>query len=149
MKIGTIAYLLERKTSTPTIRSNTTQKTQSNISTTRGAAELVATQEGPESAQPGENLVITCKIRNVGSEPAEDITVTSQLFEEHIKRIDPGEEIEFNVNAYIPTLEEVKEGLDPNATLSEPFCIGGCAVIYYDINGRHEIRSNPIEIKLI
>jgi len=141
-------YFLTREPGTPTVVSNATQENQSNITTT-GAAELVATQEGPETAHPGTNVTITCKIKNLGSGPAENIIITSQLFEKRIERIDPGEEVEFNVSAYIPTPKEVKEGFGPNATLSNPFFIGGYTVIYHDIKGKHEITSNPITIKLI
>lgn len=45
--------------------------------------------------------------------------------------------------------EEVEESFGPNATLSNPFYIGGYTVIYYDIKGKHEISSNPLRINLI
>ncbi|BAW31508.1 MAG TPA: CARDB domain-containing protein [Methanothermobacter sp.] len=160
MKIGTLtilivgllavvaaAYLLTKEPGTPTL-SNTTQKTESNVTST-GAAKLVATQEGPETAHPGTNVTITCEIKNVGSEPAENIIVTSQVFEKRIEKINPGEKVKFNISVYIPTLEEVKKDFGPNATLSNPFYIGGYTVIYHDIKGEHQITSNPINIKLI
>lgn len=145
------AYFLTREPETPTVMSNATQKTQENQSniTTTGAAELVAIQEGPETAHPGTNVTITCKIKNLGSGPAENIIITSQVFEKRIERINPGEEVKFNVSAYIPTPEEIKESFGPNTTLSNPFFIGGYTVIYHDIKGKHEITSNPITIKLI
>lgn len=142
------AYLLQGEETKPIV-TNVTQKTPYNVTPARGAAELVAVQEGPKTAQPGTNVTITCKIKNIGSEPAENITVTSQVFEKHIDKINPNEEVEFTVEVYIPTPEEVEESFGPNATLSNPFYIGGYTVIYYDIKGKHEISSNSLRINLI
>lgn len=96
------AYLLQGEETKPIV-TNVTQKTPYNVTPARGAAELVAVQEGPKTAQPGTNVTITCKIKNIGSEPAENITVTSQVFEKHIDKINPNEEVEFTVEVYIPT----------------------------------------------
>lgn len=142
------AYLLQGEETKPLVV-NVTQKTPYNVTPVQGAAELVAIQEGPKTAIPGTNVTITCKIKNIGSEPAENITVTSQIFEKHIDRINPSEKVEFTVEVYIPTPEEVKESFGPNATLSNPFYIGGYTVLYYDIKGKHEINSNPLRINLI
>ncbi|BDH79577.1 hypothetical protein MTTB_09560 [Methanothermobacter tenebrarum] len=142
-------YLLQGEETTPSMVVNITEKKPSNLTSTRGGAELVAVQEGPKTAHPGTNVTITCKIKNIGSEAAENITITSQIVERHIDRIGPGEEVEFTVKAYIPTPEEVEEAFGPNATLSNPFFIGGYTVIYHDMKGKHEISSNPLRINLI
>lgn len=149
--IGVVAavYLLEGGETAPSVVVNMTEEKPSNLTPASGGAELVAIQEGPKTAHPGTNVTITCKIKNIGSEPAENITVTSQIFERQINRIDPSEEVEFTVRAYIPTLEEVEEAFGPNATLSNPFYIGGYTVIYHDIKGEHKISSNPLKINLI
>jgi len=115
---------------------------------TTGTARIVATQRGPETARPGSNITVTCKIKNEGKGPAKNVKVLSQDFERSLDVIEAGEEVEFQVQIYIPTEEEVKEDFGENATLSNPFFIGGFSVTYTDLSGKHSLNSNSLEIPL-
>ncbi|MCG2828614.1 hypothetical protein [Methanothermobacter sp. K4] len=127
---------------------NTEAENLSGKKETSGAARIIATQTGPESARPGTNITVKCRIRNDGAGPARNVKVTSQDFERSFDVIGAGEEVEFQVQIYIPTEEEVKMDFGENATLSNPFFIGGFSVTYTDLSGKHSLNSNSLEIPL-
>ena len=140
------AYLLSGPGETA---DNQTAENGTRVNKTIGAAKLVATQSGPESAKPGTNVTITCRIKNTGSGPARKIEVSSQDFDKSFEIIEAGDEVEFQELIYIPTEEEIKMDFGDDATLSNPFFIGGFGVQYTDVTGKHSITANSIEIKLI
>jgi len=113
-----------------------------------GSARIVATQEGPETAKPGTNITLKCKLKNDGEGPAKNVKVLSQDFERSFSVIGPGEEVEFQVQLYIPTEEEVKREFGDDATLANPYFIGGFAVTYRDMTGKHSTKANNLEIPL-
>lgn len=113
-----------------------------------GSARIVATQAGPETAKPGTNITLKCKLRNDGEGPAKNVKVSSQDFERSFSVIGPGEQVEFQVQIYIPTEEEVKKDFGDDATLSNPYFIGGFGVSYTDMTGKHSTNSNNLEIPL-
>ncbi|MGB9838465.1 CARDB domain-containing protein [Methanothermobacter sp.] len=115
---------------------------------TAGSARIIATQTGPESAKPGSDITLKCRIRNDGTGPARNVKVTSQDFERSFDVIGAGEEVEFQVQIHIPTEEEVKIDFGEDAKLSNPFFIGGFSVTYTDSSGKHSLNSNSLEIPL-
>jgi len=85
----------------------------------------------------------------IGKGPARNIEVSSQDFDKSFEIIEAGDEVEFQELIYIPTEEEIKMDFGDDATLSNPFFIGGFGVQYTDVTGKHSITANSIEIKLI
>lgn len=123
------------------------------ISSTMGAAfaqQIVATQKGPAKAHKGEYITIQYTIINNGAETVYNTRVTSQDVDKYVGTINPRETRTFKSEFYIPTDEEVKLDFGPDATVSNPFFIGGFAVIYKDANGEeHTVNSNSLEIPLV
>jgi len=85
----------------------------------------------------------------IGKGPARNIEVSSQDFDKSFEIIEAGDEVEFQELIYIPTEEEIKMDFGDDATLSNPFFIGGFGVQYTDVTGKHSITAHSIEIKLI
>jgi len=123
------------------------------ISSTMGAAfsqQIVATQKGPIKAHKGEYITIQYTIINNGAETVYDASINSQNLDEYLGTLNPGDRRTFKSRFYIPTDEEVKQDFGPDATVSNPFFIGGFAVIYKDANGEeHTVNSNSLEIPLV
>jgi hypothetical protein len=72
-----------------------------------------------------------------------------QNFDNTIGTLKPGETKNYSYVLHIPTDEEVQEDFDSNATVTNPFFIGGFGVSFTDVNGStHTINSNSLEIKL-
>ena len=131
-----------------TVQNNTTTQPQNNTNVTK-AIDVVAVQKGPETAKKGMNITIQYEITNNGAETVYNVQVDSQDFEQAVGTLKPGETKKYASTIYIPTDAEVQEDFGPNATVSNPFFIGGFSVKFNDQNGaKHSTISNPIEIKL-
>jgi hypothetical protein len=64
--------------------------------------------------------------------------------------IKPGENKKFQHSLYIPTDEQVKADFGSDATVSNPFVVGGFGVSFQDANGsKHSVTASSLEIKLI
>ena len=111
--------------------------------------KIVASQSGPASAVQGDNVTIKYSVSNTGGQIVYDVKATSQDFDTTIGTLKPGETKNFQYTLHIPTDKEVQEDFGSNATVSNPFFIGGFGVSYTDSSGStHTINANSIEIKL-
>ncbi len=111
--------------------------------------KIVASQSGPASAVQGDNVTIKYSVSNTGGQIVYDVKATSQDFDTTIGTLKPGETKNFQYTLHIPTDKEVQEDFGSNATVSNPFFIGGFGVRYTDSSGStHTINANSIEIKL-
>jgi hypothetical protein len=131
-----------------TIQNNTTTQPQNNTNVTR-AIDVVAVQKGPETAKKGMNITIQYEVTNNGTETVYNVLLDSQDFEQVVGTLKPGETKKYTSITYIPTDAEVQEDFGPDATVSNPYFIGGFSVKFNDPNGsKHSAISNSIEIKL-
>ena len=149
---GAVAYTYM---SSPVKTSNNTTviNNSSNVTTTTSNKtaniKIEASQTGPASAVKGDNVTIKYSVSNTGGQIVYNVKATSQDFETTIGTLKPGESKNFQYNLHIPTDKEVQEDFGANATVSNPFFIGGFGVSYTDSSGStHTINANSIEIKL-
>ena len=113
------------------------------------AQDVIATQKGPSQANKGENITIEYIITNNGNQPIYQVSISDQNFYKFLGTIKPGETKKFTENVYIPTDKEVQEDFGPDATVSNPFFIGGVGISYKDSNGnQNTINSNSLTIPL-
>ncbi|MBI5679675.1 MAG: hypothetical protein HZC47_02115 [Methanobacterium sp.] len=118
--------------------------------TSAKAIDVVAIQKGPETAKKGMNVTIQYEVSNKGSETVYNVQIDSQDFEQNLGTIKPGETKKGSASIYIPTDAEVQADFGPDATVSNPFFIGGFSVKFNGANGaKHTKTSNSIEIKLV
>ena len=109
----------------------------------------MANQTGPATAKKGDNVNITYTVLNNGNEPVFNVKISSQDFQQTIGTLQPGETRTFNNKLHIPTDQEVQQDFGANATVSNPFYIGGFSVSFNDASGaKHSILSNSISINL-
>jgi cytochrome c biogenesis protein ResB len=113
------------------------------------AQNVIAIQKGPNDAFKGENITIQYTITNNGNQSIYNVSVMDQNFYKFLDTLQPGESQKFEEQIYIPTDQEVKEDFGSNATVSNPFFIGGVAVSYQDAVGNtYTVNSNSISIPL-
>ncbi|MCK9151487.1 hypothetical protein [Methanobacterium alcaliphilum] len=114
------------------------------------AKDVTAIQKGPATAKKGENITLTYTIHNNGNSDIYNVSVADQNFYKFLGTIKAGQSKSFTNRAYIPTDREVKEDFGPDATVSNPFYIGGVAVSYQNANGKtFGINSNSLSIPLV
>ena len=135
-----------------TTQQNNTSVQQNASNTTNTSAktvDVVATQSGPTTAKKGDDITITYKVTNNGNEQVADVKISSQDFEQTIGTINPGETTTYTHQVHIPTDKEVQQDFGANATVSNPFYIGGFSVSFTDTSGaKHSVLSNSININL-
>jgi len=113
------------------------------------AQDVIATQKGPSQASKGENITIEYLITNNGNQAIYQVSVSDQNFYRFLGTIKPGETKKFTEKVYIPTDKEVQEDFGPDATVPNPFFIGGVGVSYQDASGnQYTINSNSLDIPL-
>lgn len=129
-----------------TVQNNTTQpQNTTNIK----AIDVVAVQKGPETAKKGMNVTIQYEVTNKGADPVYNVQIDSQDFEQAVGTLKAGETKKYTSIIYIPTDAEVQEDFGPNATVSNPYFVGGFSVKFNSPNGaKYSVLSNSIEIKL-
>jgi hypothetical protein len=120
--------------------------TVNNNTTAIEAIDIAAVQKGPETAKKGMNVTIQYEVSNKGSENVTDVRIVSQGVEQILGALKPGETKRYTSQLYIPTDAEVQQDFGPNATVSNPFFIGGFSVIF---NSTKSVTSNSIQIKLV
>ncbi len=126
------------------------QNSTTNVSKNTTAQEVVAIQSGPSTAHKGENITIKCSVTNKGNHTVFNVKARSQSFDKTLGTINPGETESFQSILYIPTDQDVKKDFGPNATVSNPFFIGGFVVTYQDAKGSESTtNSNSLEIQLV
>jgi hypothetical protein len=128
---------------------NNSSNVTATISNKTASIKIVAGQTGPTSAVQGDNVTIKYSVSNTGGQTVYNVKATSQDFETTIGTLKPGQTKNYQYTLHIPTDQEVQEDFGPNATVSNPFFIGGFGVSYTDSNGStHTLNANSIEIKL-
>lgn len=150
---GVIAFSLNsshiptNNTTNMSVNSSTTTNTPNE---TVKITKIVATQSGPAKAQQGTNITINYSIANTGNQAVYNVKALDQSFTTNIGTLKPGQTKSYSYTLYIPTNKEVQEDFDPNATVSNPFFIGGFSVTYTESNGsKHTLNANSLEIKLV
>ncbi len=123
--------------------------TVNNNTTAIEAIDIAAVQKGPETAKKGMNVTIQYEVSNKGSENVTDVRIVSQGVEQILGALKPGETKRYTSQLYIPTDAEVQQDFGPNATVSNPFFIGGFSVIFNSTKGSKSVTSNSIQIKLV
>lgn len=132
-----------------TTQQNNTTVQQNATNTSAKTVDVVAVQSGPATAHKGDNVTITYKVTNNGNEQVANVKISSQDFEQNVGTIKPGETRTFSQNLHIPTDQEVQQDFGANATVSNPFYIGGFSVSFIDTSGaKHSVLSNSLSITL-
>ncbi|MDR2966507.1 MAG: hypothetical protein LBU74_00990 [Methanobacteriaceae archaeon] len=144
--LGISAFLstYNPKTTTKINNNNTT-----NNSRTSQNNSVVAILEGPKSAKEGDNIQIIWKITNNLNVPISNVQGNDQNEIYNFSQINPGETKIHSFFIYIPSLTDIKNDFGLNATISDPFFIGGFNVKYFVNGEEYNITSNSIEINLI
>ncbi len=150
---GVVAYTYMAspvKTSNNTsVISNSSSNVTATTSNKTANIKIVASQSGPASAVQGDNVTIKYSVSNTGTQSVYNIKAISQDFDTTIGTLKPGETKDYQYTLHIPTNKELQEDFGANATVSNPFFIGGFGVSYTDSSGSsHTLNSNSIEIKL-
>jgi hypothetical protein len=121
-----------------------------NTSNVTTEIKIVANQTGPATAKKGDNITINYSISNLGQQEVFNVKVHDENFETTIGSLKAGETRNEQYKLHIPSDEEIQQDFDPNATVSNPFFIGGFGVSFRDLNGStHTINANSLEIKLV
>ncbi len=130
-------------------QTNTSNATNTKNTSTLKEVDVKATMNGPTTGKKGTSVLIKCSIINKGSTSVKNVIAHNQDFDRNLGIIGPGETQSFTWNVYIPTDKELQEDFGENATVSNPFYIGGFAVTFTDSKGsEHTINSNSLNIKL-
>jgi hypothetical protein len=120
------------------------------VSNETAAIKILATQNGPATAHKGQNVTINYNVTNNGTQSVYNVKVHDQNFDKTLGTIKPGENKKFQHSLYIPTDEQVKADFGSDATVSNPFVVGGFGVSFQDANGsKHSVTASSLEIKLI
>lgn len=136
-----------KTTNNSTVINNSTNNSSQLNNTT--PVKVVASQTGPASAVQGDNVTIKYNVSNTGGQIVYNVKATSQEFDTTIGTLKPGETKNYQYTLHIPTDKEIQEDFGSNATISNPFFIGGFGVSYTDSSGStHTINANSIEINL-
>lgn len=134
----------------PNNNNTTVNNVTTNTSNVTSEIKVVANQTGPSTAKKGDNITINYKIENLGQQEVFNVKTNDQNFETTIGSLQAGETQNFQYKLHIPTDEEIQQDFDPNATVANPFFIGGFGVSFTDLNGStHTINANSLEIKLV
>jgi hypothetical protein len=120
------------------------------VSNGAAAINIIATQNGPAIAHKGQNVTINYRVTNNGTQSVYNVKVHDQNFDKTLGTINPGKNKKFQHSLYIPTDEQVQADFGPNATVSNPFLVGGFGVSFQDANGsKHSVTASSLEIKLV
>jgi hypothetical protein len=127
---------------------NSTNSSTNNTSTVK-SVDVSAKMTGPATATKGSTVTLNCSVTNKGSKPVQNVLAHSQEIDKNLGTLNAGQTKTFTWNIYIPTDKEIQEDFGDDATVSNPFYIGGFAVTFTDSNGsKHTLNSNSLEIKL-
>ncbi len=147
---GVVAFSLTGNNNMTNNNSTIANNSQNTVSNSSGAVKVVAKQSGPETAQKGNNVTINYTVSNEGSAAVQNVKISSQNFDNTIGTLNVNESKSYSYILHIPTDKEVQEDFGPNATVSNPFYIGGFGVSFTDSSGSiHSINANSLEIKLV
>ena len=128
---------------------NGTNGTNNNVNiNNKTNCTVSAVQSGPSSSQEGSTITLTWKVTNNGKADITNVQASSQEEDYDFGTIGPGETKTHTFTMRIPTTEELRIDFDENATVSNPFFIGGFGLSYSISGQEHTIQSNSIEIPL-
>lgn len=149
--LGVSAFLLIENPE-PTVKTNNNTNNTNNTTNNSMLSQnnsVVATLEGPKTAKEGDNIQIVWKITNNLNVPITNVQGSDQNKNHDFGQINPGETKTYSFSLLIPSSSVIQEDFGPNATIENPFFIGGFNVKYV-VNGiEHSINSNSIEVKLV
>lgn len=138
----------DNKTTNITKNSSDKSPGGDNITKNKTARGISVIQEGPSSADYGKNVSIKWTVTNKGSQPITNVNGTSQDFNYNFGTIKPGESKSITFKMSIPSLDQVKNDFGDDATVPNPFIIGGFH-LSYNLNGKlNEVTSNSLSIPL-
>jgi len=127
---------------------NKTNGTNNGTINNKTNVNVSAVLSGPSSSKEGSTITLTWKVTNNGNTDITNVQGSSQDEYYNFGTIGPGQTKTHTFNTYIPTTEGIKEDFGENATISNPFLIGGFG-LSFSVNGQeHSIQSNSIEIPL-
>lgn len=137
-------------TTTNNTNSNATETAKNTSETGALTVEVVATQKGPSEASKGSDVTLNYTVKNNGTETVYNVKAHDQNFYKTLGDLKAGETQSFQYTLHIPSDQEVQEDFGANATVSNPFYVGGFAVTFQDEKGsKYTVNSNSIEIKLL
>ncbi|MCL2687066.1 MAG: hypothetical protein FWE58_00835 [Methanobrevibacter sp.] len=125
---------------------NNTQITINNNTNNKNTSSVSAVLSGPDSASEGSSVTLTWKVKNTGEVEITNVSAGDQNEDFDFGTIKPGETKTHTYTLYIPTSEGVKIDFGENATVSNPFYVGGFG-LSYSVNG-HVTTTNSNSIKI-
>ncbi|MBZ9570154.1 hypothetical protein KQY27_01120 [Methanobrevibacter sp. TMH8] len=135
-----------------TMGNNTTNVIPSGNTNNKGVTDqngVIASLNGPKYSAQGKTVNLVWKITNNGSETIQNVQAQDQSNSHDFGNIAPGESKTFTASLNIPTLAQVKQDFGPDATIANPFSIGGFSVTY-SLNGENfQFNSNSLDIRLV
>jgi hypothetical protein len=138
------------KTNNNTTINNNNNNLTANTSNKTTDIKIIANQTGPATAVQGNNVTINYNISNIGGQTVYNVKAQDQNFDTTIGTLKPGETKNFQYMLHITTDKEVQEDFGLNATVSNPFFIGGFGVSYTDSSGsKRTLNANSLSIKLV
>lgn len=142
--------LIQQNNQASQVNNTVNNTTVQQNSTPAKAIDIIAVQKGPATAKKGQNVTMQYEVSNNGYETVYNVTISSQQFGQKVGTLKSGETKRYTHSLYIPTDAENKADFGPGATISNPFYIGGFAVLFIDAKGsNHTVHSNNITIKLV
>jgi len=130
---------------------NTNNNTNVNITNKTNKTNITsvsAVLSGPSSSSEGSTITLTWKVTNNGNTDITNVTAGDQNENYDFGTIKAGETKIHTFTIRIPTTEGVKIDFGENATVSNPFYIGGFG-LSYTVNGQvTTTNSNAISITL-
>ncbi|BBL61980.1 hypothetical protein MARBORIA2_01820 [Methanobrevibacter arboriphilus] len=111
--------------------------------------DITASLNGPKYSAEGKTVNLIWKITNNGNTTINNILAEDQSSSNNFGSLAPGESKTYSVSLNIPTLAQVKEDFGSDATVSNPFSIGGYSITYVLNGEQFQFNSNSLEIKLV
>ena len=127
---------------------NKTNGTNNGTIINKTTVSVSAVLSGPSSSKEGSTITLTWKVTNNGNKEITNVQGSSQDEDYNFGTIAPGQTKTHTFTSYIPTTEGIKQDFGENATVSNPFGIGGFGLSFLVDGKEHSIQSNSIDIPL-
>lgn len=133
---------------------NTTQngsgKTVAKITPNKEINVVLSIADYLKTAHKGQEVSINYVVTNKGTKPIHNVILEGQSIRKELGTIQPGQTVKVPYREYIWTDAEVKEDFGPDATVHNPYGLGGGTLYYTDYKGiKHTAQFGTIEIKLV
>jgi len=160
---GISAFLLTQSNEVNNIANNTiSNQTMDNVTNSKNINNstttfngdtdennITASLNGPKYSSEGNTVNLKWKITNNGNDTITNVIAEDQSSSHNFGSLAPGESKTYSVSMNIPTLAQLREDFGPDATISNPFSIGGYSITYMLNGEQFQFNSNSLEIKLI